>query len=233
MSWPCSTRPSNWAARAVADRIGHHFADPTLRQRALTHRSASGRNNERLEFLGDGLVNLIVAEALYHRFPQADEGWLTRARAQLVREESLAGIARELALGDLLELGPGELKSGGFRRDSILADALEAVVGAIHLDAGFEACRRTALGWFEPCFATLAQNGTEKDAKTRLQEWLQARGLPLPEYTLLATRGDEHDRMFDVACRLADPAMETTGDGRSRRQAEQRAARAILERLDG
>ncbi len=217
----------------MTDRIGHRFADPALRQRALTHRSASGRNNERLEFLGDGLVNLIVAEALYQRFPQADEGWLTRARAQLVREESLAGIARELALGDLLELGPGELKSGGFRRDSILADALEALVGAIHLDAGFDTCRRIALGWFEPSFATLAQTGTEKDAKTRLQEWLQARGLPLPQYALLDTRGDEHDRIFDVACRLADPSMEATGDGSSRRQAEQRAARAILERLDG
>ncbi len=215
----------------MTDRIGHRFADPALRQRALTHRSASGRNNERLEFLGDGLVNLIVAEALYHRFPQADEGWLTRARAQLVREESLAGIARELALGDLLELGPGELKSGGYRRDSILADALEAIVGAIHLDAGFEACRSAALRWFEPCFVTLAETGTEKDAKTRLQEWLQARGLPLPEYVLLQTRGDEHDRIFDVACRLVSPAMEASADGSSRRQAEQRAARDILERL--
>ena len=217
----------------MTDRIGHRFADPALRQRALTHRSASGKNNERLEFLGDGLVNLIVAEALFHRFPQADEGWLTRARAQLVREESLAGIARELQLGDQLELGPGELKSGGFRRDSILADALEAMIAAIHLDAGFEACRHIALGWLEPRFATLAESGTEKDAKTRLQEWLQARGLPLPEYALINTRGDEHERMFDVACRIKDPAMEASGDGSSRRQAEQRAARAILERLDG
>ena len=218
-------------AGTLTDRIGHPFADPSLRQRALTHRSASGRNNERLEFLGDGLVNLIVAEALYQRFPQADEGWLTRARAQLVREETLARIARELQLGDQLELGPGELKSGGFRRDSILADALEAIVGAIHLDAGFETCRRIALGWFEPHFATLAENGTEKDAKTRLQEWLQARGLPLPEYVLLETRGDEHERMFDVACRLVQPPLEATGDGSSRRQAEQRAARSILEQL--
>ncbi|MCX7564372.1 ribonuclease III [Xanthomonadaceae bacterium XH05] len=215
----------------MTDRVGHCFADPSLRRRALTHRSAGARNNERLEFLGDGLVNLIVAEALFHRFPYADEGWLTRARAQLVREESLAGIARELLLGDQLELGPGELKSGGYRRDSILADALEAMIGAIHLDAGFETCRRTVLIWFEPRFASLAVSGTEKDAKTRLQEWLQARGLPLPEYVLLDTRGEEHDRMFDVACRLDTPAMEASGDGSSRRQAEQRAARAILERL--
>jgi ribonuclease-3 len=130
------------------DLIRHAFADPTLLQRALTHRSAGSRNNERLEFLGDALVNLIVAEALYQRWPRADEGELTRARAQLVRESSLAGLARELELGDRLDLGPGELKSGGFRRDSILADAFEALVAAIYLDAGFEACRERVLAWF-------------------------------------------------------------------------------------
>ena len=213
------------------DRIGHRFADPALRRRALTHRSAGAANNERLEFLGDALVNLIVAEALFQRWPRADEGWLTRARAQLVREASLAAVARELALGDLLELGPGELKSGGFRRDSILADALEALIGAIHLDAGFQACREVVLGWFEPRFAALTDEGTEKDAKTRLQEWLQARGLPLPEYVLVDARGDEHDKIFDVACRLAEPALEAAAEGSSRRQAEQRAARTLLERL--
>lgn len=215
------------------DRIAHRFADPALRQRALTHRSASGKHNERLEFLGDGLVNLIVAEALYQRFPRADEGWLTRARAGLVREETLAGIARELALGEQLHLGPGELKSGGFRRDSILADALEALIAAIHLDAGFETCREVVLGWFDSRLQAPSVLGDEKDAKTRLQEWLQARGLPLPEYVLLDTRGDEHDKIFDVVCRLADPVMQASGDGSSRRQAEQRAARALLERLPG
>lgn len=215
----------------MTGRIGHRFADPALRQRALTHRSAGGRNNERLEFLGDGLVNLIVAEALYRRYPLADEGWLTRARSQLVCEPSLAGIARELALGDLLQLGPGELKSGGYRRDSILADALEALAAAIHLDAGFEICRTVVLGWFEAGLVHVAENGTEKDAKTRLQEWLQARGLRLPEYVLLDSRGDAHDKIFEVACRLAEPALEARADGSSRRQAEQRAAGAILEQL--
>lgn len=215
----------------LTDRIGHHFADPALRQRALTHRSASGRNNERLEFLGDGLVNVIVAEALYLRHPAADEGWLTRARAQLVREATLAGIARELQLGEQLELGPGELKSGGYRRDSILADALEALIGAIHLDAGFETCRRIVLGWFASRLESLTATGTEKDAKTRLQEWLQGRALPLPEYVLVDTRGEEHDKVFDVLCRIASPQIEAVADGSSRRQAEQRAAVRVLEQL--
>ncbi len=218
---------------ALTDRIGHVFSDPALRKRALTHRSASGRNNERLEFLGDGLVNVIVAEALYLRHPTADEGWLTRARAQLVCEASLAGIARELALGEQLELGPGELKSGGFRRDSILADALEALIGAIHLDAGFATCRKTVLGWFSSRFDSLTASGTEKDAKTRLQEWLQARALPLPEYVLLDARGEEHDKVFEVLCRLATPALETVAEGSSRRQAEQGAAARMLERISG
>lgn len=215
----------------VTDRIGHVFADASLRQRALTHRSAGARNNERLEFLGDGLVNMIVAEALYLRHPTADEGWLTRARAQLVREASLAGIARELKLGDQLLLGPGELKSGGYRRDSILADALEALIGAIHLDAGFETCRRIVLGWFASRLESLTATGTEKDAKTRLQEWLQGRALPLPEYVLVDTRGEEHDKVFDVLCRLASPQIEAVADGSSRRQAEQRAAVRVLEQL--
>jgi ribonuclease-3 len=217
----------------ATDRIGHRFADPELLRRALTHRSAGSRNNERLEFLGDALVNLIVAEALYARFPRADEGELTRARAALVREGSLAGLARQLELGDRLELGPGELKSGGFRRDSILADALEAVVGAIYLDAGFDACRALVLPWFEPHLASLPSGGTAKDAKTRLQEWLQARQLPLPEYRLLAAEGDDHDKTFHVLCALGTPATEQAGQGSSRRAAEQAAAQAVLEHLEG
>jgi ribonuclease-3 len=216
----------------ATDRIGHRFADPELLRRALTHRSAGSRNNERLEFLGDALVNLIVAEALYARFPRADEGELTRARAALVREGSLAGLARQLELGDRLELGPGELKSGGFRRDSILADALEAVVGAIYLDAGFDACRALVLPWFEPHLASLPSGGTAKDAKTRLQEWLQARQLPLPEYRLLAAEGDDHDKTFHVLCALGT-ATEQAGQGSSRRAAEQAAAQAVLEHLEG
>ncbi len=214
------------------DRIGHAFGDPDLLRRALTHRSAGSKNNERLEFLGDSLVNLIVAEALFARWPHSDEGELTRARAALVREASLASIARVLELGDRLELGPGELKSGGFRRDSILADALEAVVGAIYLDAGFDACRDRVLPWFEPLIAALPVGKTAKDAKTRLQEWLQARQQPLPDYQLVAAEGEDHDKTFHVLCVMPQAGIETEGSGTSRRQAEQAAAEAALLRLD-
>lgn len=218
-------------ARALSDRIGHRFSDPALLQRALTHRSAAAEHNERLEFLGDGLVNLIVAEALYRRSATADEGWLTRARSQLVCEASLASIARALELGPQLLLGAGEVKTGGDERDSILADALEALIGAIHLDAGFEACRRVVLGWFGPRLMALVDAGLSKDAKTCLQEWLQARGLVLPEYVLVDTRGEEHNKTFEVACRLREPQLEARAEGQSRRQAEQQAAAGILELL--
>lgn len=214
------------------DRIGYRFADPTLLERALTHRSAGARNNERLEFLGDALVNLIVAEALYLRWPRADEGALTRARAQLVREQSLAGVARRLDLGQRLVLGPGELKSGGYRRDSILADALEALVGAIYVDGGFEACRSIVLPWFEPQIEQIDPRQLAKDPKTRLQEWLQARQLALPEYVVLETEGSDHERTFRVLCRLPEFELEAEGLGGARRAAEQAAAAAALERLE-
>ncbi len=158
------------------DLIGHAFNDPGLLKQALTHRSAGSPNNERLEFLGDSIVNMMVAQALYERWPKADEGALTRARAELVREGALAVIARELQLGDRLILGPGEMKTGGHRRDSILADALEAVVAAIYLDAGFAVCQTVVLPWFLASMQALPATGKpEKDPKTRLQEWLQAR----------------------------------------------------------
>ena len=214
------------------DRLGHRFDDPDLLRRALTHRSAGSKNNERLEFLGDSLVNLIVAEALFVRWPRCDEGELTRARAALVREAALAEIARSLQLGDRLELGPGELKSGGFRRDSILADALEAVVGAIYLDAGFERCRDVVLPWFEPLIAALPVGKTAKDAKTRLQEWLQARQQALPEYRLVSAEGEDHDKTFNVVCVMEEAGVETPGTGPSRRQAEQAAAQAALDLLE-
>jgi len=209
--------------------LGHNFRDPGLLRQALTHRSAGRPHNERLEFLGDALLNLIVAEALYQRLPQADEGELTRARASLVRESSLALIARRLELGDQLALGPGELKSGGYRRDSILADALEAVAAAIYLDAGFDALKLQALAWFEPLFAALPAT-PEKDPKTRLQEWLQARARPLPQYEILAAEGEEHARRFVVRCRVGDD-LSAEAEGGSRRQAEQAAAAAILQAL--
>lgn len=219
-------RPSADASTAFA---GHVFRDAALLRQALTHRSAGSPHNERLEFLGDALVNQFVAEALYVHWPKADEGALTRARAELVRESALAGLARELRLGERLVLGPGEMKTGGHRRDSILADALEALVAAIHLDAGFETCRSVVLPWFAALIASLpAPNKVGKDAKTRLQEWLQARQRALPVYALVEEGGDDHARTFRVSCSLAEPAVHTEGDGSSRRAAEQQAAEAAL-----
>ncbi len=208
---------------------GHRFADAALLRQAFTHRSAGSPHNERLEFLGDALLNLAIAEQLYARWPKADEGAMTRARAELVRESTLAGIARRLELGALLILGPGEMKSGGHRRDSILADAVEALIAAIYLDAGFDACRHAVLALYEPLLSALPPlHQVGKDAKTRLQEWLQARQLPLPTYTLLSETGDEHDKTFHVACTLAEPPLAAEGDAGSRRAAEQRAAEAVL-----
>jgi ribonuclease-3 len=210
---------------------GHRFIDQGLLQQALTHRSAGPHHNERLEFLGDALVNLFVADALYQRWPKADEGVLTRARAELVRESALAGLARTLRLGEQLLLGPGELKSGGHRRDSILADALEALVAAIYLDAGYTACRETVMPWFQPGIDALPSGKVGKDAKTRVQEWLQARQLPLPEYELIETMGEEHERSFRVRCITRDPELQADGIGSSRRAAEQQAATALLDQL--
>ncbi|WP_058836543.1 ribonuclease III [Luteimonas abyssi] len=217
---------------ASAGPFGHRFADPGLLAQALTHRSAGAPHNERLEFLGDALLDLIAAEALYQRFPRADEGALTRARAELVRESTLARIARRLDVGPKLMLGPGEMKSGGHRRDSILSDAVEAVIAAIYLDAGFDACRAAVLAWLEPEFEGFRVDKVGKDAKTRLQEWLQGRQRALPQYSLLAETGDEHARVFRVECRIAEPALVCEGEGGSRRAAEQAAAAAVLEQLE-
>ncbi len=216
----------------MADRIGHAFQNPDLLQQALRHRSVGAPNNERLEFLGDALVNLLVAEALHARWPKADEGALTRARAALVRESALAAIARELELGGRIALGPGELKSGGHRRDSILADALEAVVAAIHLDAGFDACRSAVLPWFEPLMAELPVGKVDKDPKTRLQEWLQARQLPRPAYRLVETSGDDHARIFHVSCETSEPPHAELAEAPSLRVAEQFAAERLLAKLE-
>ena len=216
----------------AVDRIGHAFVDQGLLAQALTHRSAGAPHNERLEFLGDSVVNFLVAEALFQRWPKADEGALTRARAELVREAALATIARQLELGARLTMGPGEMKSGGHRRDSILADAVEAVVAAIYLDAGFEACRRVVLPWFEESLAALPVGRPEKDAKTRLQEWLQARQRPLPLYDLVSESGDDHAKQFLVRCSTQDPPLMAEGEGTSRRIAEQAAAAALIEKLD-
>jgi len=211
---------------------GYSFSDGGLLTQALSHRSAGSPHNERLEFLGDALLNLIVAEQLYLRWPKADEGAMTRARAELVRESALAAVARNLDIGSRLILGPGEMKTGGHRRDSILADALEAVIAALYLDGGFDACRNTVLPWFEPLLSALPPlNQVGKDAKTRLQEWLQARQLPLPAYALLEESGDDHDKRFRVGCTLAEPPVTSDGVGTSRRAAEQAAAEAALAQL--
>lgn len=213
-------------------RIAYRFARPELLTQALTHRSAGAPHNERLEFLGDALVNLIVAEALYQYWPHADEGALTRARAELVRESALAPIARQLDLGAQLILGPGEMKTGGHRRDSILADALEAVVAAIYLDAGFEACRSAVMPWFQAAMEALPPpHKVGKDAKTRLQEWLQGKQKPLPVYALLSESGEDHAKTFLVTCTLQQPPVVTQGEGGSRRAAEQVAAEAALQAL--
>ena len=219
-------------ARNASTCGGHDFRDPSLLARALTHRSAAPAHNERLEFLGDALVGAIVAEALYTRWPKAAEGELTRARAELVRESSLATLARRLELGERIVLGPGEMKSGGHRRDSILADAFEALVGAIYLDAGFDTCRSVVLPWFADAIDALPPpHKLGKDAKTRLQEWLQGRQRGLPTYSLLSESGEDHAKVFRAECALADPSIRCEGEGSSRRAAEQAAAEAVLTAL--
>ena len=211
--------------------LGYAFADPQLLSLALTHRSAGSHNNERLEFLGDSILNHIIAETLYQQFPQAREGDMSRMRASLVKGDTLAEVARELQLGDYLVLGPGERKSGGHRRGSILADAFEAVVGAILLDSTVERCRKSVLGWFAVRLEQLEHGAADKDAKTQLQEYLQGRGNPLTEYELLGVQGDDHQQQFRVACRLRQPTLTVEGAGSSRRKAEQAAARSALEEL--
>lgn len=213
--------------------LGYQFRDPQLLALALTHRSAGGRNNERLEFLGDSILNHLVAEYLYHHFPRAREGELSRMRAALVRGDTLARVARELGLGEYLNLGGGERKSGGHRRVSILADTLEAILGAVLLDGGVEACRRCVQSWFEERLADIESAAVAKDPKTRLQEYLQGRARPLPEYELLRVEGEAHAQSFCVACRLTHPEMIVEGTGSSRRKAEQDAAGGALDRLLG
>lgn len=211
-------------------KLNYCFRDPALAQLALTHRSIGRPNNERLEFLGDALLGAIIAELLYEVHPKSNEGELSRLRAQLVNGQALAVLARELELGDELKLGPGELKSGGFRRDSILADAFEALVAAVYLDAGFDACRDVVRELFGERIAALRRSS--KDAKTRLQEHLQAGGWPLPQYELTASHGEDHAKSFDVSCTISEPfAFAAESHGGSRRAAEQDAAEIVLSQL--
>ncbi len=221
------------AAQHVGKRIGYSFQDETLLEEALSHRSATGRSYERLEFLGDAVLNFVIAEILFQRFPRAGEGQLTRLRARLVRRESLAELAREVGLGEYLRLGGGELKSGGRDRESILADALEAVVAAVYRDGGLEACRDTIERLFRGRIRSVSPEDASKDPKTRLQEHLQAMQRPLPEYTVVETSGAAHRRAFTVRCRVEGLVEEVVGHGSSRRRAEQDAATRALELLEG
>jgi ribonuclease-3 len=210
--------------------LGHSFADPRLLDQALTHRSAGHINNERMEFLGDALLNLFVAELVYEHHPRSDEGEMTRLRAALVNGTALASIARAHEIGDRLHLGGGELKSGGFRRDSILADAFEAVIAAIYADAGWVACRDVVRRLF---VEQVSLGGhTPKDPKTRLQELLQGRNLGLPVYELVEVSGEEHARTFEVRCHVEKFDIQAIGGGSSRRAAEQAAAEQVLVELE-
>ncbi|WP_295432637.1 ribonuclease III [uncultured Thiodictyon sp.] len=220
-------------SRRLARALGHPFARADLLQQALTHRSAGAVNNERLEFLGDALIGFTIAEALVGRFPHADEGTLSRMRAALVKRESLAQLARGLELGDYLRLGAGELRTGGHTRDSILADALEAVLGAIYLDGEFNRARTVVLNLFRASLAQLNDAHADKDPKTRLQELLQARRRPIPEYEVLTVGGTQHAQSFTVSCALPDDGRLSRGEGSSRRRAEQAAAEAMLIQFEG
>ena len=222
--------PAKWL-RDRLEIVPHEMA---LFEAAFTHRSAPGRiNNERLEFLGDAVLNLLAAELLYQRFPAASEGDLSRLRARLVSTTPLAEAAQSLGLGDELRLGSGELKTGGFRRESILADALEALIGAVYLDAGLEAARAVVARFCEPLIDTLPPPEDLKDPKTRLQELLQGRGLALPEYRVEQVSGEPHLQHFSVRCEVPELHIATAGEGSSRRRAEQDAAQRVLDGLTG
>lgn len=225
-----SAPPSNFTT--LEDALGFQFADQTLLLAALTHRSASRNNNERLEFLGDGALNFVAARALFRHYPDATEGELSRLRTRLVRGETLAEIARSLSLSDHLVLGPGELKSGGYRRDSILADTLEALIGAVLIDAGFDACERVVLRLLAPRVQGLNLRDELKDAKTRLQEYMQAKQAGLPEYRLVAARGEAHAQEFEIEAELGMLNLSARAIGSSRRRAEQLAAETLLQQIE-
>lgn len=216
----------------LEQRLNHTFQNPALLRQAVTHRSMGNQNNERLEFLGDSILGFVVSDMLYHHYPDVPEGDLSRLRARLVRGESLAEIAREFEIGDALLLGQGELKSGGFRRDSILADAVEAIIGAIYLDSGFAVCEEWLKNLFEQRINNLPPLTELKDPKTRLQEWLQARKHQLPNYEVVKVKGEGHLQTFIITCRVDDVDVVTQGEGGSRRKAEQEAAALAIAKLE-
>jgi ribonuclease-3 len=216
---------------SLQDLLGYRFTRQVWLETAITHRSFGKTNNERLEFLGDGILNFVIAHHLFDRFPKANEGQLSRLRAHLVRGTTLAVLARQLHLGEYLHLGPGERKSGGFRRDSILAGTLEAIIGAVYLDGGFDKARDFIGAIYQDLLASLSLEQGFKDPKTRLQEFLQGRGMGLPEYRVLTTEGEAHQQVFQIECSLDEAGITTQGSAGSRRMAEQEAAEKALEAL--
>ncbi|OGS91870.1 MAG: ribonuclease III [Gallionellales bacterium GWA2_60_18] len=221
----------NKAGSALCRHLGYEFRDPRLLTRALTHRSFSTDHNERLEFLGDSVLGCIIAKYLYGTYPQLSEGELSRLRSSLVREETLALLAQQLDLGNQLKLGEGERKSGGFRRPSMLADAMEALFGAIMLDGGFAEAEKAVLGLFVPYIEKVDVLTLGKDAKTLLQEYLQGRRIPLPTYSIVEVQGESHAQSFRVECAIPSLSITTQGEGGSRRSAEQQAAHAAYQKL--
>ncbi|PWW38237.1 ribonuclease III [Chromohalobacter israelensis] len=218
--------------QALSRRIGYQFRDTSRLELALTHRSYGGKNNERLEFLGDSIVNFVIGEALFQRFPQAREGQLSRLRARLVKGQTLAELAREFELGECLRLGSGEMKSGGYRRDSILADGVEALIGAIYLDAGMDVAKARVLSWYATRLESIDLQDNQKDPKTRLQEFLQSRQAALPRYEVVSVEGEAHAQVFTIECHVEMLEDHTLGVGSSRRHAEQQAAEKALETLE-
>ncbi|OGT59822.1 MAG: ribonuclease III [Gammaproteobacteria bacterium RIFCSPHIGHO2_12_FULL_43_28] len=212
----------------LSKRLHYQFQQAHLLKMALTHRSKGGDHNERLEFLGDAVVNFVIAELLYQQFPKATEGELSRWRASLVNRDTLAELAKEFDLGSYLYLGPGEIRSGGSERQSILSCAMEAVIGAIYIDGGFAAARECINDWYAPLIASLSSASSHKDPKTLLQEYVQSRRFALPVYTVEAIEGEAHQQLFTVSCRVDEIDKKSFGKGTSRRRAEQEAALLML-----
>lgn len=219
--------------KQLVARLGYQFRDDSLLAQALTHRSASANNNERLEFLGDAVLDLLIAEELYLRFPHASEGELTRLRASLVKGKTLSKVAHELELGCCLSLGSGEIKTGGQHRESILADAVEALLGAIFLETGLDACRQRIRAWFHDRLDNITLDVDEKDAKTRLQEFLQGVGKPLPIYEVIATEGEPHEQTLTISCTVSGLAEPVIAQASNRKKAEKKAAQLALAHLIG
>lgn len=227
-----ATENTNIAIKKLCKKIGYTFKDTSLLAEAITHRSKHSINNERLEFLGDSVLGYVISSELFRCFPDATEGQLTRGRAVLVKGETLAELALNLDLGDFLQLGPGELKSGGYRRKSILSDAMEAIIGAIYIDGGLEPARKHILKIYKDKLKNISLSEVSKDPKTQLQEIMQARKSPLPQYQIVATSGSDHEQTFEVSCKINGIAKAVKGRGSSRRKAEQDAAKKVLKLLE-